>query len=132
MLLAGYFLKRYAKQLNKPILGFDDNIPPILVDYPWPGNVRELQNVIERAVIMSQKRKISLENLGAKFETVAKTIKIEKGPKKSLEKDEVIEAMKASQGNVSRAAQILSTHRRQLQRLLRRYGIDKGDFQPKI
>jgi Nif-specific regulatory protein len=132
MLLAGYFLKRYAKQLNKPILGFDDNIPPILVDYPWPGNVRELQNVIERAVIMAQKRKISLENLGAKFETVAKTIKVEKGPKKSLEKDEVIEAMKASQGNVSRAAQILSTHRRQLQRLLRRYGIDKGDFQPKL
>lgn len=132
MLLAGYFLKRYAKQLNKPILGFEDNVPPILVDYTWPGNVRELQNVIERAVIMSQKRKISLENLGAKFEAFAKTIKIEKGPKKSLEKEEVIGAMKTSQGNVSRAAQILSTHRRQLQRLLRRYGIDKGDFQPKI
>jgi Nif-specific regulatory protein len=132
MLLAGYFLKRYSKQLNKPILGFEDNVPPILVDYTWPGNVRELQNVIERAVIMSQKRKISLENLGPKFESIAKTIKVEKGQKKSLEKEEVIEAMKASQGNVSRAAQILSTHRRQLQRLLRRYGIDKGDFQAKV
>lgn len=129
MLLAGYFLKRYAKQFNKPILGFDDNIPQIFTEYPWPGNVRELQNVIERAVILAQKRKISLENLGPKIGDFAKTLKIEKGPKKSLAKEQVIEAMKASQGNVSRAAQILATHRRQLQRLLRRYNIDKGDFQ---
>jgi Nif-specific regulatory protein len=129
MLLAGYFLKRYAKQLNKPILGFEDNVPQVLAEYSWPGNVRELQNVIERAVIMTQKRKISLENLGPKFESIAKTIKTDKGQKKSLEKEQVIEAMKASQGNVSRAAQILSTHRRQLQRLLRRYDIDKEDFQ---
>lgn len=129
MLLAGYFLKRYSKQLNKPILGFEDDIPQVLTEYSWPGNVRELQNVIERAVIMTQKRKISIENLGPKFESIAKTLKTEKGQKKTLEKEEVIEALKASQGNVSRAAQILSTHRRQLQRLLRRYGIDKKDFQ---
>jgi Nif-specific regulatory protein len=132
MLLAGYFLKRYAKQLNKPILGFEDNISQVLVQYPWPGNVRELQNVIERAVIMSQKRKISIDNLGPKFESIAKTIKTEKGEKKSLEKEEVVEALKATQGNVSRAAQILLTHRRQLQRLLKRYGIDKEDFQKQV
>ncbi|MEO0093904.1 MAG: sigma 54-interacting transcriptional regulator [candidate division WOR-3 bacterium] len=129
MLLAGYFLKRYAKQLNKPILGFEDNIPQILTEYPWPGNVRELQNVIERAVIMAQKRKISLENLGPKIVNFAKTMKIEKGQKKSLEREQVIEALKATQGNVSRAAQMLSTHRRQIQRLLRRYNINKEDFQ---
>ncbi len=132
MLLAGYFLKRYAKQLNKPILGFEDNISQVLVQYPWPGNVRELQNVIERAVIMSQKRKISIDNLGPKFESIAKTIKSDKGEKKSLEKEEVVEALKATQGNVSRAAQMLSTHRRQLQRLLKRYGIDKEDFQKQV
>ena len=132
MLLAGYFLKRYSKQLNKPMLGFEDEVATTLVEYSWPGNVRELQNVIERAVIMAQKRKISLENLGPKFESIAKTIKAEKTHKKTLGKEEVIEAMKASQGNVTRAAQLLSTHRRQLQRLLRRYGIDKEDFQSKI
>lgn len=133
MLLAGYFLKRYAKQLNKPILGFEDDVPQIMMQYNWPGNVRELQNVIERSVIMAQKRKITLENFGQKFEDFAKTVKLEeKGQKKSLEKDQVIEALKTSQGNVSRAAQILSTHRRQLQRLLKRYGIDKEEFQKHI
>ena len=53
-LLARFFLDKYAKKIGKR---FDD-IDPVSLDYlklySWPGNVRELQNVIERAVILSQ------------------------------------------------------------------------------
>ena len=53
-LLARFFLDKYAKKFGKR---FDDIDPAgldYLRQYPWPGNVRELQNVIERAVILSQ------------------------------------------------------------------------------
>ncbi|MGZ8918278.1 MAG: sigma-54-dependent Fis family transcriptional regulator, partial [Methylobacter sp.] len=53
-LLARFFLTKYAKKFGKR---FDDVDPAgleYLREYSWPGNVRELQNVIERAVILSQ------------------------------------------------------------------------------
>jgi formate hydrogenlyase transcriptional activator len=53
-LLARFFLTKYAKKFGKR---FDDIDPAgleYLREYSWPGNVRELQNVIERAVILSQ------------------------------------------------------------------------------
>ena len=52
-LLAGYFADMYARQINKKIRGIEPEAKNILAQYAWPGNIRELQNVIERAVIMT-------------------------------------------------------------------------------
>ncbi len=126
-LLANHLLKRLANQLNKTVLGFEEPVLAALNNYPWPGNVRELDNVIRRAVIMTQKRRISLEDLDARFsshssETVASTA----APKRRiLQRDQVVTALRETNGNVSKAADLLATHRRQLQRLIRRYRIDR-------
>ena len=58
-LLAHYFLRRYNQELNRQITGIGDDALEILQGYDWPGNVRELENVIERAVVIGKKRKIT-------------------------------------------------------------------------
>jgi formate hydrogenlyase transcriptional activator len=53
-LLARFFLTKYAKKFGRQFVDIDPVGLEYLKQYPWPGNVRELQNVIERAVILSQ------------------------------------------------------------------------------
>ncbi len=123
--LANYFVKRYSVQLNKPVSGFDDQVLKAFANYSWPGNVREFQNVIERAVIMTQNKRIGIEDLGEQFQSLADETTGDNGRRRVLEKDQVIAALKETGGNVSKAAELLQTHRRQLQRLIRRYHIER-------
>jgi len=59
--LAMFFLARFSKQFGKNIQGLTQATVDRLTDYSWPGNIRELQNVIERAVILSQSSALELE-----------------------------------------------------------------------
>jgi transcriptional regulator with GAF, ATPase, and Fis domain len=52
LLLAKYFIERYAASAGKTIRNIDKRSARLLEDYHWPGNIRELQNVIQRAVIL--------------------------------------------------------------------------------
>jgi len=53
-LLVAFFVQRFAKKLSKPVKQVSAETMSRLVNYSWPGNIRELQNVIERAVVLSQ------------------------------------------------------------------------------
>ena len=53
LMLAEYFVQRYAKRAGKNIRSIDKRTLSILRSYDWPGNIRELQNIIERSVILS-------------------------------------------------------------------------------
>jgi Nif-specific regulatory protein len=128
-LLAEYFLKRYANQLNKLfVVGFEDSALALFAAYQWPGNVRELCNVIERSVIMTQNRRIAAEDLGGPFVELRAKADAPPGKRRLLGRDQVMKALRETDGNVSRAAEMLTTHRRQLQRLIRRYRIDKTNL----
>ena len=63
ILLAKTFLDRYTGEIRKKIKGFSSQAIESIERYPWPGNVRELENRIKRAVIMSEGKKITLEDL---------------------------------------------------------------------
>lgn len=63
VLLAEHFLKKYAAELGKKIDGISDNTMKVLSSYHWPGNVREMQNIIERAVLISEGSTIHQEHL---------------------------------------------------------------------
>jgi transcriptional regulator with GAF, ATPase, and Fis domain len=126
-LLADYFVKRYATQLDKPVDGCDDDVLDVFANYPWPGNIRELQNVIERSVIMAQKRRITTDDLGAQFAAVERRTEPSTGKRQRFERKDVAEALRATSGNVSKAAELLGIHRRQIQRLILRYKIDRAN-----
>jgi transcriptional regulator with GAF, ATPase, and Fis domain len=60
-LLTGEFIKRFARRMGKRVNPLADDQWKRLRTYDWPGNVRELQNVIERAIILSQGSRLELE-----------------------------------------------------------------------
>ena len=62
-LLANLFLSRFAHRHAKHVEGFDDVAGKSLVAYDWPGNVRELAHVVERAVLLSEGKRISAADL---------------------------------------------------------------------
>src|SRR6266478_6444791 len=59
--IAMFFLARFSKKFGKKIQGMPRATVDRLMSYSWPGNIRELQNVIERAVILSQSSVLELE-----------------------------------------------------------------------
>ena len=59
--LVEYFVDRYARKMGKKIRGVDRQTLDLLQSYSWPGNVRELQNLIERAVIVSETESLSVD-----------------------------------------------------------------------
>jgi formate hydrogenlyase transcriptional activator len=60
-LLVEYFIHRYARRMGKKIHGISKTALDLLQAYHWPGNIRELQNVIERAVIVSDSETLSVD-----------------------------------------------------------------------
>jgi DNA-binding NtrC family response regulator len=62
-ILARRFVNKYAQELGKPVQEIDPAAIKIFAEYDWPGNVRELQNVVERAVLISEGKSIHPEHL---------------------------------------------------------------------
>jgi formate hydrogenlyase transcriptional activator len=68
-LLVGYFVDRFGKRAGKKFRSIDKKSMKVLQAYAWPGNVRELQNVIERAVILSDSDTLSVDETWLKRRT---------------------------------------------------------------
>lgn len=66
-LLSEFFLQRYVRRLESPVTGIAPSTMALLLQHGWPGNVRELENVIERAVILAEKKVLLPENLPPQF-----------------------------------------------------------------
>lgn len=62
-ILTNYFIQKYSKELAKNVDKIDEEALDILQSYHWPGNVRELQNIIERAILISDGNTIKAEHL---------------------------------------------------------------------
>jgi DNA-binding NtrC family response regulator len=67
VILAKHFLERFSGEIGKAVRFIDDETTKLLADYSWPGNVRELQNIIERAVLITDGNTIFPEHLPEGF-----------------------------------------------------------------
>ena len=121
-LLADY----YCGKLKYEHGGLSDEVIAYLVSYDWPGNVRELKNVLERALILAAGDRIEVEHLTLKVKPATDpTIPTESSlALDDLEKQAVLDALRKSGGNKSKAAKILNITRRMLYSRLKKYGID--------
>ncbi len=115
-LFVEYFTNKFNKVLNRQVKGLSNDAIATLKNYNWPGNIRELQNVIERAVVLSQDEIIAAQDLFMNIPTPpAKTA--DTGLKEILEEHEsqmIIKTLNEYQGNISQAAKALKTARTSL------------------
>jgi len=63
VILAKHFLEKYSQEIGKQVKFIDEQVLRLLMDYSWPGNVRELQNIIERAVLITESNTLFPEHL---------------------------------------------------------------------
>jgi formate hydrogenlyase transcriptional activator len=132
-LLSEYFIGRFAKKAGKKFSTIDKETVRLFESYQWPGNVRELQNVIERAVILSEGDIFSVDETWLKRQTPQSA-----GPTVALnnalhrqEKEMIEAALTETGGRVSGpsgAATKLGIPRPTLDAKIKRLGIDKYRF----
>ncbi|MBW2061385.1 MAG: sigma-54-dependent Fis family transcriptional regulator [Deltaproteobacteria bacterium] len=122
-LLANHFLRRMAKELNKPFDSISRKALDEMMLYDWPGNVRELENAIERAVVVGRGRAIQAESLPFYQEKPLYTPK--DGSLKEVEKAHIIEVLEDTQWNISKAAATLGIDRVTLYNRIKKYGLKK-------
>ncbi len=118
-LLASRFLKEFAALNDRKVDGIDPKAMHALESYRWPGNVRELRNVIEKMVVLSSGDKLTEEDLPVEI-TASPVISIDVGAATlaESEKAQILSALDACAGNISKAAETLGISRRTLQRKL--------------
>ena len=126
-LLAGFFIAKYAPAMGKDITGFSDTALRLLSAYDFPGNIRELENIVQHAVIMAKAGAIEPSDLPADLRGEAPALKKTAGPDLSslddLERRHIAGVLAYSQGNKTKAAEILGIDRVSLWRKLKRYGL---------
>ena len=120
--LAEMFLKRYATKYNKPIEGFDQAAVREMDEYPWAGNIRELQHTVEKAVIMSDGRRITPATL-----LLRPAPEVVQAPAFStleeMERGMIGQAMARYAGNLTEVARQLGITRQTLYNKIKRYGL---------
>ena len=123
LLLAEYFLQRYARKYQKEMRGLTREAKNKLLKYAWPGNVRELQHTVERAVILGDGSLLRPENFMFQASVSRQKKEEEVLNLEQLERQAVERAMRLSEGNVTRAAEYLGITRFALYRKLEKLGL---------
>ncbi len=139
--LAQHFVEEFADRSEQEVTGLSPEAGRALVQYDWPGNVRELRNYIERAVVLALQEQITPEDLPTKVRGAGRQ-GVQKGAAvdmlslqaqlgaKGMPSMEQLEAryiefvLRQTEGNKSRAADLLGFDRTTLYRKIERYQID--------
>jgi len=129
-LLAAHFMAELAREYGRRSKRLDAAAAAGLRSYRWPGNVRELRNVVERLMIMVPGETITLGDLVFLDPSAVSVLDPPELPALSLhaardrfEREYILRALAAQQGNMSRTAEALGVERSNLYRKMRAFGI---------
>lgn len=133
--LAPFFAKKAAASLGRAFSGIDHEVLKTLAKHPFPGNIRELENIMERAVNVSRTGYITaddlpaaLKNKSAHIEHVSNQPVIKTDGLKEREKQQIIDVLKESGGNMRQAAKTLGIARSSLYAKISRFGIEPDGY----
>lgn len=120
LLFANFFLDQANREMDKQLTGFDDKASRALLEYPWPGNLRQMKNMVRRATLLAQGKFITINELSELKEPAPAIIGIPLRNEEA-EKHQIIEALRQTGNNKSRAAQLLGIDRKTLYNKLKLY-----------
>lgn len=125
LLFANFFLDQANKELDKHLVGFDAKASQALLSYHWPGNLRQMKNIVKRATLLAQGSFITLLELGTELlEAPVSTGTSMALRNEETEKGHILEALRQTGNNKSKAAQLLDIDRKTLYNKLKLYNID--------
>ncbi|UCE51781.1 MAG: sigma 54-interacting transcriptional regulator [Desulfobacterales bacterium] len=125
-LLAESIFRRIQLKSNKNIQGIANDAMEQLMTYSWPGNVRELKSAFEYAFVTCQESMIQPYHFPPDIYQMPKPLKTHKKAflnREEIKKKQLIEALEQTDGNQSRAAEILGVTRVTVWNRMKRYGI---------
>ena len=140
-LLAELFVQRHRRDGQAD--GFTADALGALLDYDWPGNVRQLENVVQRALAVSDGSKIAVTAFtdelarlplrgagGVKLEALSYRDMLDTARDRAT-REYLVALMKDVGGNVTQAAERAGIERESMHRLLKKHGVRSDDFKPK-
>jgi PAS domain S-box-containing protein len=126
LLIANHLVKKISKDLNKNVIGISKDSEYFLKNYSWKGNIRELENILERAInVIEDSNIISPEDLPEEItgKMSPRIIKSLEETMVAAEKQAIIDALKAADGNKTKAAKKLEIGRTSLYEKIQKYNI---------
>lgn len=130
-LLCNHFINQFNSRLHKDIIGIAPAAMSLLLKHNWPGNVRELENVIERALVLAEDKLLAPENFPSLIGEREGTDQIDKifegyslkDAQKDIEKMLISKALTKTEGNRTKAAQLLEISHPSLLSKIKAYNI---------
>ena len=124
-LFTEFFLEQANTSLNKNVMGLSKEVETAFKQYSWPGNLRELKNIIKRSVLLTQGETIPLDVIPREVITASESKKTTVDfSKESNEKQLILNALKETGNNKSRAAKLLNITRKTLYNKIELYNIE--------
>jgi len=128
IILAEHFVSHFSKQFGKDVKRISTPVQDMLLSYSWPGNVRELENIIERAVVLSEDNVIHGYDLPLSLQTPILSCTAYKNTLEAkldaVEYEMIVEALANHKGNMSAASSELGLTRRILGLRMEKFGIN--------
>ena len=126
--LVEYFLEKFSARMNKSVRGISPQAMQKLMLYDWPGNVRELENTLEFAMAMTQSNIISDDLIFQTDMHSPDTLKPFKEAKSEFERKYLLDLLKLTQGNVSKASDLAGKYRADFYQLLKKYDLKPEEY----
>jgi len=121
LLLANYFVEKFAKELDRSIPDISDETLNAFKKYDWPGNVRELENIVQRLVVMTDNKYIHVSDLPSHMRfSVSHNFGFERSLA-DVEVEYIQNVLANVNGNKTKAAEILGIDRKTLREKLKKH-----------
>ena len=128
-LLVKAFLDEFSRENGKQVRELTPEAMNVLLAYDWPGNVRELRNAIEQMVVLARTERLTVRDVPAAIRGGADLTKINVVRTgmtvEDAERQLIVQALKETNGNRTKAAQRIGISRRTLHRKLKEYWLEK-------
>ena len=122
-LLVDHFIRKYCASMNKIPVSIDASALKRLQEFDFPGNIRELENMVERAIVIGNGKKITLKDLPLQKSVVANAIE----SLDDVEKNHIIQTLANHEWNITQTAKALQVDRVTLYNKIKKYNLKPVD-----